>query len=141
MDTKASEFMGESVIAGVSLEDEKALKNAISGTLGKSLGGAVGGMLSGDLKPASSPGGHKGPLYVAVGPSKVGFFSVKQGFLKPSIKDILAEHPRNDVLAVEIGSGYMPTVFFVFKDGSNYVFKCAKINVKNLKKVQKLFAQ
>lgn len=135
MDKKASELMGESVIAEVTLEAQKSvIKSMASG-----LGGIAGEVLADvAVKPASAPGDHEGIHYVAVGPTKVGFFSMKRGLLKPSLDELLVEHPRSDVQAVEIKSGMMPAVHFVFRDGTHYVLMCPRINLGKLKKVQEL---
>ncbi|MBN1886690.1 MAG: hypothetical protein JW850_01820 [Thermoflexales bacterium] len=131
MDKKASELMGESVIAGVTLEAQEAIKGAV--------GGVVGTILTGvDLKPASIPGDHTGILYVAVGPTKVGFFSIKRGLFKNSLDSLLIEHARSDVQTVEIKSGIMPAAHFVLQDGTHYVLMCPRIHLGKLKKVQEL---
>ena len=70
MEKKASEILGEEVIAGVRLEAPSAVKDMVGGGL---VGEIVAGM---NLKPASLPGDHEGIQYMAVGPTKVGFFSI-----------------------------------------------------------------
>ena len=135
MDKKASEILGESVIVGVSLETKGTVKRMI----GSALGGLVGEALAGiELKPAAVPGDYVGIHYVAVGSTKVGFFSVKRGFFKNSLDELLVEHPRSDVQAVEIEGGAMPTAHFVFQDGTHYVLKCPRIGLGNLKKMQEI---
>jgi hypothetical protein len=131
MDKKASEIMGEPVVAGVRLEAEELTKDAV--------GGIVGEVLTGfDHKPASLPGDHKGIHYVAVGPTKVGFFSMKQGFFKNSLDKLLAQHSRSDVQTVEIESAVMPSAHFVFRDGTHYVLVCPRMNLGKLKQVREL---
>ncbi|MDY7080118.1 MAG: hypothetical protein SXV54_24825 [Chloroflexota bacterium] len=143
MDKKASEIMGETVIAGVTLEAEGAvLKSVASAGLG-GVAGAVGRVVGEKLadvalKSASLPGDHEGIHYVAVGPTKVGFFSVKRGLFKNSLDELLVQHSRSDVQTVEIESGVMPTAHFVFRDGTHYVLKCARINLGKLKEAQEL---
>ena len=133
MSKKASEILGESVIAGVQLEAQEAIKGMV--------GGVVGDILTGvDLKPASLPGDHEGIFYVAVGPTKVGFFSMKRGMFKTSVNELLVEHPRSAVQTVEIESGIMPKAHFVLADGTHYVLMCARINLGKLKQVRELFA-
>ena len=135
MNKKASELMGEPVIAGVTLEAKAAVKS----TIGGALGGVVGEMLAGvELKPESVPGDHKGIHYVAVGPTKVGFFSMKRGLFKSSLDELLIEHSRSDVQAVEIKSGLMPEAHFLFRDGTHYVLMCPRIHLGKLKKVREL---
>ena len=131
MDKKASEIMGETVIAGVTLEAQEAIKSMV--------GGVVGGILTGvDLKPASLPGDHEGIHYVAVGPTKVGFFSIKRGLFKNSLDELLVQHSRSDLQAVEIKSGIMPAAHFVFRDGTHYALTCPRISLGKLKKVRDL---
>jgi hypothetical protein len=131
MNKKASEIMGESVIAGVTLEAQEAVKSMV--------GGVVGGILTGvDVKPASLPGDHEGIHYVAVGPTKVGFFSIKRGLFKNSLDKLLVQHSRSDLQTVDIKSGIMPAAHFVFQDGTHYALTCARIHLGKLKKVQEL---
>jgi hypothetical protein len=135
MDKKASEIMGESVIAGATLEAKKNLIKSVA----FSLGGLVGEALAGAaVKDASLPGDHEGIFYVAVGPTNVGFFAIKRGLFKNSLDKLLVQHPRSDVRALEIEKGVMPTAHFVFQDGTHYVLACPRIHLGKLKKVQEL---
>jgi hypothetical protein len=105
------------------------------------VGGVIGDILTGvDLKPASLPGDHTGIFYVAVGPNNVGFFSMKRGMFKTSLDQLLVQHPRSDLQAVEIEKGVMPAAHFVFRDGTHYVLMCPRIHLGKLKKVQELLA-
>ena len=132
---KASELMGEEVIAGVTLEAKKSIIKGIAFSLGGLVGKALADIA---IKDASLPGDHEGIFYVAVGPTKVGFFSMKRGLFRPSLDKLLVEHPRSDVAAVEIKGGFMPTVHFVFRDGTYYVLACPRIHLGKLKKVREL---
>jgi hypothetical protein len=132
MDKKASEIMGEAVIAGVRLEAPKTVKDMVGG-------GIVGKLVAGvDLKAASLPGDHEGIQYMAVGPTKVGFFSIKVGLFKSSLDELLVQHPRSDVQTVEIESGFMPAAHIVLRDGTNYTLMCPRVQLGKLKKVQEL---
>ena len=136
MDKQASEIMGEPVATGVQLEAQEVIKAAVGGGI---LGALAGNVLAGvDVKEASLPGDHTGIFYMAVGESKVAFFSIKRGLFKNSLDKKLIEFSRSDVKVVEIEKGFMPTAHIVFQDGTHYALMCAKINVKNLKKVQEL---
>jgi hypothetical protein len=73
-----------------------------------------------------APGDHKGIHYVAVGPTRVGFFSMKRGLFKPSLDRLLVECSRSDVQAVEIKGGMMPAAHFVLRDGTNYALMCPR---------------
>ena len=135
MDKKASEIMGESVIAGATLQ----AKNSLIKSVAFSLGGLVGEALAdGAVKDPSLPGDHEGIFYVAVGPANVGFFAIKRGWLKNSLDKLLIQHSRSDLQAMEIEKGVMPTAHFVFQDGTHYVLACPRIHLGNLKKVQEL---
>lgn len=131
MNQKASEMMGEPVDVGVRLEAAELTREAVGRVAGKVLTGT-------DAGSASLPGDHTGIHYVAVGSTKVGFFSMKQGFFKNSLKELLVEHPRSDVKAVEIEGGAMPKAHFIFRDGTHYVLMCPKMNLGALKKVREL---
>ena len=131
MNKKASEIMGESVIAGVRLETKELTESAVGWVAGVVLTGV-------DPEPASVPGDHQGIHYVAVGPTKVGFFSMKRGLFKNSLDKLLVQHSRSDVQAVEIKNGVMPAAHFVFRDGTHYVLMCATMSFGELKKVREL---
>ncbi len=135
---KASEILGEPVIAGTPLESKKSLiKNVAFG-----LAGIVGEALAEvAVKDPSLPGNHEGLHYVAVGETRVGFFSMKPGLFRASIDQLLAEHARDDVRAVEIDKGFMPTVHFVFQDGTHYALKCPRAHLGKMKKVQAALMQ
>ncbi|HID33522.1 MAG TPA: hypothetical protein EYP25_02950 [Anaerolineae bacterium] len=135
MNKKASEIMGEEVIAGATLEAKKSIIKSVAFGLGGLVGEALADIT---VKDASLPGDHEGIFYVAVGPTKVGFFSMKRGLFRPSLDKLLVEHPRNDVQVVEIEGGVMPTVHFVFRDGTHYVLACPRIHLGKLKEVREL---
>jgi hypothetical protein len=135
MDKKASEMMGESVIAGVALLAKKTLIKSIAFGLGGLVGEALANVA---VKDASLPGDHEGIFYVAVGPTNVGFFSIKRGLLKNSLDKLLVQRSRSDVRAMEIEKGVMPTVHFVFQDGTHYVLSCPRNQLGKLKKVREL---
>lgn len=131
MNEKASEFLGESVIAGVRLEAKEATKSAV--------GGVIGGILtSADREPAALPGDHEGIHYLAVGPTKMGFFTIKRGLFRNSLGELLVQHSRSDLQAMEIKSGVMPAVHFIFRDGTHYVLICPRIQLGKLKKIREM---
>lgn len=136
MHKKASGIMGQDVEAGVQLEAKELVKGAVGISPVGSLTGAA--LAGNESKGASLPSDHKGIIYMAVGTNDVAFFSVKQGLFKNSLTQLLSQFPRSEVKAVKIEKGTMPTTHIVFQDGTHYALKCAKINVKKLKKVQEL---
>ena len=134
MNKKASEIMGEDVIAGVRLEAPEAVKEMVG-----DVAGVVGEIVAGvDLKQATLPGDHEGIQYMAVGPTKVGFFSIKVGLFKSKLDELLVQHPRSDVQTLEIQSGVMPAAHIVLRDGTHYALLCPRIQLGKLKKVQEL---
>ena len=135
MNKKASELMGEAVIAGATLEAKKSILKTVAFGLGGLVGEALANVA---VKPASVPGDHEGIHYVAVGPTQVGFFSMKRGLFKSSLDELLIQHSRSDVQAVEIKSGFMPEAHFLFRDGTHYVLMCPRIQLGKLKKVREL---
>jgi hypothetical protein len=135
MDKQASELMGESVIVGATLEAKKSVIKSVAFGLGGLVGEALAGVA---VKDASLPGDREGIFYVAVGPTKVGFFSIKRGLFKNSLDELLAQYSRGDVQAMEIESGVMPAAHFVFQDGTHYVLVCPRIHLGKLKQVREL---
>jgi hypothetical protein len=135
MDKKASEIMGESVVAGATLQAKKTLIKSVAFSLGGLAGEALADRA---VKDPSLPGDHQGIFYVAVGPTNVGFFAIKRGLIRNSLDKLLVQHPRSDVQAVEIEKGVMPTAHFVFQDGTHYVLSCPRISLGKLKKVREL---
>lgn len=136
MEKLASEMMSENVGVGVMLDSQAAIKKAMGrGLLNQAIGKAMAGT---EPKEATTPGEHKGSCYMAVGDNYVGFFTIKQGLFKNSLGEMLIKHPRSEVKALEIESGMMSTVHVALQDGTHYVFLCAKMNQKNLRKVKDL---
>lgn len=142
MDEKASELMGEAVVAGVQLEAPELVKRTIArgATGGGLIGELASSLVSGTEVKSTLPGGHKGICYVAVGTDKVGFFTVKVGAFKNSLGELLVEHSRSDVAGIEIEKGAMPTAHILLQDGTHYSLKCARANLKKLKKVRELLS-
>jgi len=138
MNEKVSDLLGEPVLAGVTLEAKKSVLKSVAFGLGGIAGEALANIAA---KPASLPGDHEGIHYMAVGPTRVGFFSMKRGLFKPSLDELLVEHPRSEVQAVEIKSGAMPEVHFVFQDGMHYVLVCPRIHLGKLKKVREILTE
>ncbi|MDY6876567.1 MAG: hypothetical protein SWK90_10265 [Chloroflexota bacterium] len=57
---------------------------------------------------------------------------------KTLLGQLLVQHPRSDLRAMEIKSGVMPAAHFVFQDGTHYILVCPRIHLGKLKKVQEL---
>ena len=133
MNKKASEIMGEAVIAGTTLEAKKSVIKSVAFGLGGLVGEALAGVA---VKDASLPGDHEGIFYVAVGPTNIGFFAIKRGWFKNSLEKLLVQHSRSELQAMEIEGGAMPKAHFVFQDGTHYALVCPRIHLGKLKKVR-----
>jgi hypothetical protein len=102
-------------------------------------GGVAGNIVAGmEIKPAPLPGEHDGIFYVAVGPTKIGFFAVKRGLFKNKLGELLVEYSRDDLQTLEIERGVMLTAHFLFQDDTHYALLCAGMNRGKLKTVQAL---
>lgn len=102
-----------------------------SGVIGSLISNALAGI---DVKDTSAPGDYKGNLYMAIGENMIGFFSTKQGLLKNSLGQLLAQYSQNEVKAFEVESRIISTIHIVLQDGTYYVMMCPKFNLKQLKK-------
>lgn len=130
---KASQLMGETAIVGVAIATRgSAAKMMVGGVVGAVASAA----LAGKQKNVTTPGGRKGNLYVALGPTKLAFFTLKQGLFKNSAKELIAEHPRSDVTEFEIEGGFPPKFSISFADGTQYNLECGNVMLKQVKKIK-----
>jgi hypothetical protein len=89
-------------------------------------------------KTSSSVADHKGYMILAAGPTKIGFFVMKRGLISNGIGNLLAEHPREDIAKLEVGSGLATAgVALEFKDGSSYALEVPRASKGKLEKLQK----
>ncbi len=150
MEKQAGEVLQENVLAGVRLECPQLIREMLLSSGGEhysstktagteqAIGGAAGALFgrfaTGSLQKSQLGGG--GIYYVAVGPSKLAFFSVKRGLIKNSLGELIVEYPRSDLQSLDIKKGIMPKAHFVFKDGTGFVLMCARALKGKLKKVK-----
>jgi hypothetical protein len=144
MEKTAAQLMGEQVIAGAII--------ASPGTSGRMAVGAAGGVVGSAVaaaaatamnrgKEPTTPGNHQGLMYVAIGPNKLAFFSVKRGLLKSSIKELLVAVPRSKVAQFEIGGGALTSSLTVaLHDGTNYRMEVPRAYKGKVQKVQRALA-
>lgn len=150
MEKQAGDLMKEEVLAAVFLECPQRIRDAMSGSVTeyydssgssgaeRSIGGLAGGLF-GRLATGSaqrSSLGAGGAYYVAVGPTKVAFFSIKVGLVRRSIDTLLAEYRRSDVRRLEIKKGYMSTATFHFADDTSLTLMCARMMRSRLMKLE-----
>ncbi len=152
MEKQASALMKEEVFASVRLECPQLIRDMVSGSVSdyyassggagveQAIGGAAGSLfgllVTGSTQKSSLGGG--GVYYVAVGPTKIAFFSIKQGLIKGSVDKLLAEYPRSELKNLEIKKGYMSKVHFVFTDGTSLALQCSRMMRGKLKKVEQI---
>jgi len=135
MEKRAAELLGESVEAGCVIATKGTIsKMALGG--GGLVGGLIAGAIAATMKPPSTPANHRGFVYMAVGPTKVGFFSVKQGWFSNSVGDLLVQHSRGDIAAMDVDGGMIPKIAVVLNDGTNYALECGLILLGKAKKIK-----
>ena len=152
METQAGELMKEEVLAAVFLECPQLIRDAMSGSVTeyydssggagteRSIGGLAGGLF-GRLATGSaqkSSLGAGGAYYVAVGPTKLAFFSIKVGWVRRSINTLLAEYRRSDLKGLEIKNGYMSRATFLFADDTSLILMCARLMRSRLMKLEQV---
>lgn len=132
---KISELLGEEVQISAIVASRGTAAKAVSGT-GGLVGAVVGSALAGNQKGLPTPGGRKGLMFLALGPTKLAFFTAKQGLLKVSPKELIVAHPRADVTALEMEGGFAPKFSISFADGTQYELEVGRAAVKKLKQIK-----
>ncbi len=108
MEKQASAALGEQVVAGALVSSAGTGKAMGLRSFGAQLGGAIGSGIAqaaGGPPKVTSPGGYQGVMYMAVGPTKVGFFGTKQGLIGRSLKDLLLTVSRGSITTFEMHGG------------------------------------
>lgn len=152
MEKQASELINEEVLAAVRLECPQLIRDMVSSSTSEYEGssgssgveqtiGGLAGSIFGRLATGSSQKSSlsEGGIYlVAVGPTKLAFFSIKHGLVKSYISKLLAEFPRSDLKTLEIKKGYMSKVLFEFTDGTSLALMCSRIMRGKLNKMEQI---
>jgi hypothetical protein len=137
--------MGENVMKGVVIASRGHISKIGFAGLGGAVGGAVGGAIAGALqsmrKSPVAPGGHAGLIYMAIGPTKLALFAVKQGWFSQSIDKLLVEHSRDDVATLEVATSAIPKINIVLGDGTDYALECGMIFLGKVKKVKAILGK
>ncbi len=129
MEKPAAERLGEPVVCAALLQTAgtgrrvgmQAFAGQAGGVIGSAAAAAVGVLAGGATAAASveALGGYQGLMFTALTPTRLGFFAVKQGLLRPSLKDTLAVIPREQVAALVLGGGALTVeVTLTLTDGT-----------------------
>jgi|SRR5689334_8998760 hypothetical protein len=114
MDQKAMAALGEEVLVQAVVQT--------TGTGRAMMGGAVGGLIGAVASTALDRGnhsdllGHKGRMFMLLGPTKLGFFNFKSGLLRASVGDPIGILRRDAITSIELGGGVLTTAFTVHLD-------------------------
>lgn len=152
MEKRASELIKEEVLASVRLECPQLIRDMISGSTSEYDGspdssgveqsiGGIAGKIFGYLATGSSQKsslGASGVYFIAVGPTKIAFCSIKQGLVRSRVSELLAEFTRSDLRTLVVKKGYMSKVRFVFTDGTSLELMCSRMMRGKLNKVEQI---
>jgi hypothetical protein len=129
MDQKAMAALGEEVLVKAVVQTTGTGRSMMSAGMGGAVGGIVGG-IAGAAMDRGKHGdllGHKGRMFMLLGPTKLGFFSFKQGLLKASVGDPIGVLRRDAVRSIELGGGMLTTAFTVhIDDGTDLVLEAPR---------------
>ena len=148
MEQQAAGKLGETVLAGSIVQTagtaRSMMRDGIGGAVGGTVAGVVGGMAAEALASHGGGGaellGYRGLLYVAVGPTRVGFFRLKQGFLRDSLGDVLGILRRDAVTSVTVGSGKLTApMTATLNDGTTLQLEVSRVHRGKAEKVAALF--
>ena len=93
--------IGEPIVAGAPVMPSRFGMTSAITTAGAVTGGVAGMATAGKINAKrgtpSTPGGHQGNMYMAVGESQVAFFELKRGLLRSSLGKLLLKVPRTSV--------------------------------------------
>ena len=149
MEKQAAEKLGEDVVAGSIVQTSGTGRSVMRGGALGATGGVLGGIVGGAIAEAVSHRvsgstkallGYEGLLYLAVGPTKVGFFRLKQGLLKSSVGETLGILRREAITAMTVGGGMVTApVMIALNDGTTIALKVPRIHKGKVEKVAALF--
>lgn len=130
----AGEALGEEVLAGSPVMP-KGFGVAVGiAAAGPVVGGAAGVVAAGKILEKrgtpTTPGGHQGWMYVAVGPTQVAFFEMKRGLFRSSLGKTLAQIPRTSVAKCDFQPARLGGSPFQIEleDGTVYPFEVARVH-------------
>jgi hypothetical protein len=148
VEKKAAGLLGEEVVAGsiisTSGTGRTTMKSGMAGGAGGLIGGVIGGLavdkLAGKGGPASPLAGHEGLMYLAVTPTRLAFFTIKQGLLGSSPKELITTLPRESVQRIEVGTGKMTSpVTLAMTEGPDVVLEVPRLHRGKVEKIAGLF--
>ena len=150
MEKKAAALLGEDVEAGSIVSTAGTVKSMMKSGMSSSVGGLVGGAIGAAIGgggagtapsgPALDIGGHEGLMYLAVGRTKVALYTIKQGLLGSSPKELLVSVPRASIASVAVGAGSLSSpVTVTLTDGRELAIEVTRINRGKIERVARLF--
>jgi hypothetical protein len=119
MDKKAVERLGEEVIEQAVVQTTGTGRSMMSAGVAGGVGGLVGAVAGEVVDGGSNHGellGHKGRMYLLVGPTRLGFFKLGPGLLKASVGEPLGILRREAVTSITFGGGMLTAAFTVNLD-------------------------
>ena len=141
MDKSAGKLLGETILTGLTVSSRGEAAKMIKRSGGGVVGSAVARAMDGKQTIISTPANHSGTMYIALGETHIAFFSVKQGFFKNSLGDLLIKHPRSEIQSIDIQKSAIPKIDFVFEGGTHYGFECGRVFLKQVKKMKKILGK
>jgi hypothetical protein len=138
MDQKAMAALGEEVLVQAIVQTTGTGRSMMTAGMGGAVGGIVGAAASTALDRGKHGDllGHKGRMFMLLGPTKLGFFTFKQGLLKASVGDSIGVLRRDAVTSIEFGGGMLTTAFTVhIDDGTALVLEAPRAEKGKVEKV------
>lgn len=124
MDQKEMAALGEEVLGKAIVQTTGTGRSMMTAGMGGAIGGVVGAVAGQALSRGTKYGdllGHKGRMFMLLGPTKLGFFRFKQGLLRASVGDPIGVLRRDAVTSIELGGGMLTTAFTVHLDDGTAV--------------------
>ena len=131
----ASRLMDEEILEGACLGSFRASElrgEILSKVVGAAFHVELPAIPIGREEPPSTPKAHTGLTYMAVGPTKLAFFTVKDWVFYRRVDQLLALHPRSEVTHMELHRG---RVNVAFRDGTKYRFERLPLNLGKAKRI------
>jgi hypothetical protein len=139
MDSKAMAALGEEVLVQAVVQTVGTGRSMMTAGIGAGVGGVVGSIAGEALGGRGKHGdllGHKGRMFLLLGPTRLGFFTFKSGLLKASVGDPIGILRRDAVTSVELGSGMLTTAFTVhLDDGTALALEAPRAEKGKIEKV------
>jgi hypothetical protein len=126
---RAGQLMGEPVLAGVTVASRgtTAKLRTLMQVSVKEVQEVITTLVDSFTDETVTPGNRRGWMYLAVGPSKIAFFSLKMGLLGFKLEDLIVEHPREMVASFEMHGQIVSSAITInLTDGTVYELEYAR---------------